>query len=643
MGIGDWFKGKARSTQPTSAVRRPDELITVYDERGRELKIKRRDWVQSVLGPQIEKVWNDPEGLYTQIVQGLRDDLVEQVASAAEHLVELDAESERALILAGIVRMEGGDLAGAERALTRSIELRGETGIVATNLSKVYDRRGEKDRSLATLRRSLELDPNQDNGLLWWAALAKEQRGQVGFIAALEGIAGLPGAWRPHLWLARNKLEQGDCAGAITLYEHALSLAADQPDVLMMVTGDLGKAGALEDLVRLAAHRYKPETHGPPAGMNIAHALKDLGRTEEARGMVRRLQAMGWAPMAAALAEMDSQIAASALPRRDDSVPAIAATAFDAPLWTRGLFDPTWLLPARADDVPYLVLFTLANEMLAGTPAQVQRSDKDGGLTRAIPLYLAETLQLKFLLRVRCSILVAKGQGPVVLGKALQYEALARLLPEKTAARCFVVTGSLVPEGIQLQVHEAGANGPASTVRIDGPLTDVGALALSAEQCLTSFLAERRVLSEVRPPAFYRPPAADIVAGYLSALEQLLYQILAANDMVAPESLWNERGMFETYFNLVETWKNAPDSARLIAVCGVLAGAKYKSSLLEPYQKIVLRWVDEAPPSSVLGQLAPAIFQRLGRGEKLEQWLQGSRHLNDANYATWVERVRSGV
>ena len=34
----------------------------------------------------------------------------------------------------------------------------------------------------------------------------------------------------------------------------------------MMVTGDLGNAGALEDLVRLGAPRYKPEVHGPPAG-----------------------------------------------------------------------------------------------------------------------------------------------------------------------------------------------------------------------------------------------------------------------------------------------------------------------------------------------------------------------------------------
>ena len=37
------------------------------------------------------------------------------------------------------------------------------------------------------------------------------------------------------------------------------------------VTGDLGNAGALEDLVRLGAPLYKPEVHGPHAGMDRQH------------------------------------------------------------------------------------------------------------------------------------------------------------------------------------------------------------------------------------------------------------------------------------------------------------------------------------------------------------------------------------
>jgi hypothetical protein len=37
------------------SLRRPEEVITVYDERRRELKVKRADWVDSVLAPAIDK------------------------------------------------------------------------------------------------------------------------------------------------------------------------------------------------------------------------------------------------------------------------------------------------------------------------------------------------------------------------------------------------------------------------------------------------------------------------------------------------------------------------------------------------------------------------------------------------------------
>jgi Tfp pilus assembly protein PilF len=152
-------------------------MITVYDERGRELKIKRSDWVASVLAPAIEKAWNDPKALSAQVVQALQDDLVEQVGQAVEHLVEIDHESQDALVIVALVRMEMGDLDGAEDALQRSITKHGPTGVALTNLAKVLERRGDKAQSRATFRRALELDPNQDNGLLWRAALAKEERG----------------------------------------------------------------------------------------------------------------------------------------------------------------------------------------------------------------------------------------------------------------------------------------------------------------------------------------------------------------------------------------------------------------------------------------------------------------------------------
>ena len=106
-------------------------------------------------------------------------------------------------------------------------------------------------------------------------------------------------------------------------------------------------------------------------------------------------------------------------------------------------------------------------------------------------------------------------------------------------------------------------------------------------------------------------------------------------------SLWNERGFFESYVGLVEGWPSAPESARMMAICGTVAAVAYKSAIVEPYRKIVVRWVDEAAPSSILRRLAPAILKRLGEPARYEAWLQRAPVLGDARYMAWLERVKT--
>ena len=57
--------------------------------------------------------------------------------------------------------------------------------------------------------------------------------------------------------------------------------------------------------------------------MNIAQAFKQLGRIDEARDVVRRMQAMGWAPLAATLAALDADIMAAAPAKQDEGVPEV--------------------------------------------------------------------------------------------------------------------------------------------------------------------------------------------------------------------------------------------------------------------------------------------------------------------------------
>lgn len=163
----------------------------------------------------------------------------------------------------------------------------------------------------------------------------------------------------------------------------------------------------------------------------------------------------------------------------------------------------------------------------------------------------------------------------------------------------------------------------------------------AVERALIGALKQRALLTEAPLPSFYRLPARDLFGAYALGLEQLFYQLLAANELVPAESLWNERGFFESYVGLVEGWPNAPESARMMAICGTVAAVTYRSALVEPYRKIVVRWVDEAAPGSIVQRLAPAILKRLGEHVRYQQWLQRAPVLGDARYMAWLERVKT--
>lgn len=52
-----------------------EELITIYAAYSREPQITPGEWRDKVLLPNLEKNWNDPNGLYCLIVSALNDGL----------------------------------------------------------------------------------------------------------------------------------------------------------------------------------------------------------------------------------------------------------------------------------------------------------------------------------------------------------------------------------------------------------------------------------------------------------------------------------------------------------------------------------------------------------------------------------------
>jgi len=93
-----------------------------------------------------------------------------------KNLFEIDPDRERAANILGVVFLENGMLDDAEAVLKAYLDREGPSGVVMTNLAKVYEAKGEERKAYRTLWNALLADPNQDNALAWWYSIHSGER-----------------------------------------------------------------------------------------------------------------------------------------------------------------------------------------------------------------------------------------------------------------------------------------------------------------------------------------------------------------------------------------------------------------------------------------------------------------------------------
>lgn len=265
--------------------------IEVYTADGQRRQVSRTYWAQATLPELLRKVWHDPNMLYMAIDMAVADGMADQVAKAAQHLLRIDPDRERAVCALAIVQINRRRLRDAERTLRAYIKKNGETARALSTLGYVHVAREQTEDAIALLRRSLQLDPNEEQALGVWSALRVGRDASITAQECYRDIAEVPGSWLPQLWLARHALDAGDLGEALRLYHHILSLAPDLPVVMFNISGDLGRTGHIAEMLELLLPRFDLKVHDLRAGFNIAYGLLAAGRLQEARELIAQLRA----------------------------------------------------------------------------------------------------------------------------------------------------------------------------------------------------------------------------------------------------------------------------------------------------------------------------------------------------------------
>jgi tetratricopeptide (TPR) repeat protein len=636
-------KKNSSTVEPSVA---DESLIVAYDAYGQQMKIPRNEWRDKVFLPALQQKWNSAADLYSAILSGLEDGFPADLIPAAERLVEIDDIPERAHVIQGIVLMENGQSDAAESTLRAGIAKVGATGTLLTNLAKVFAGRGEDSRAGETLWQAIQADPNQDNGLLWWATLQQESQGEAGYLNALRTAAALPGSWRAQLWLARHHLEQGETEQARVLYREVLAGKAFDAGALMMISGDLGRNGEIASIVELVAPIYDEHQHDPMAGINILRACQELGEVEEGEKLLARMYALGLAPLkqhldefAQAFQEMRKQDVQHAAV--DPNELQIKTLSLTQPIWHYGLNRADWLFNRKPEDAQKIGFFALSKIVEGSVQSESQLEDNIGRLSRAIPLYFAEAVHYWSHYASSCYIQVVEGKGPILSGNETDGNALFDLVPPTMN---YFVTGEIGCSGKgeqeQWQVSLTLWNCAARTKQVSESgqalEAELGSLILDLEQRLLAHVGLR---CEQPLDPFYLRPSTEMMGVYLSELGQAFMLTLVANKQIPRSAIWGERAMLEWPLRMALDWPQA-EVPKLMYLSGLGKAFDYRSDLVAEYKEQSLALLHDArETNSPVDRLAPLVWKLF---DMHDEFADRRQHLSpgaDEAYAAWLARL----
>ena len=270
---------------------------------------------------------------------------------------------------------------------------------------------------------------------------------------------------------ARERLDAKDLAGAIAIYDEVLASAGDRADVLVTISGDLGSTGNIPQIIELIAPRYDAQRHGPAIGINLTQAYLAVRNADAAQHILDILFALERPELeerllgfSNAIAELISEGTVKGIPQAeapDGDKPhpvGLALVTLSRPVWAYGLESFEEILPKKEGRMRRVAFAQLS---LPGAYTDVgaamrQPLDELGRLSRAVPLWLAETFYFSpvysSIAALACFHEAGGARRPAIFPTDWTVENVRQLAETTTGGLDYIFTGSLRRESGELSL-----------------------------------------------------------------------------------------------------------------------------------------------------------------------------------------------
>jgi tetratricopeptide (TPR) repeat protein len=592
-------------------------MMKVWDDYGRICEIPREEWRTKVLPHNFQSHWNQPDALANLIHSALNDGFIADALEPARQLHRIDPQPKRGATFLAVILLQLKKYDAAEKIVTDAMQQHGEDGTLLTNLAKAQSGKGDHALSERTLWHALEVEPNLDNGLLWYEAIHRERGGESAGLEALRRVAALPGSWRAQLWIARAALKSKQLEAALQLYSGCLARAGKPApaDLLQQISGDLGMAGHVPEVLQLVAPHFDAVAHGLLVGNNLIKAYFDLGQLDAARRILDQLYQQNRGDWKEHLSFWDTEIAKARVSLHEipKELPAIAMLTMAGPVWLKPESPAAELFPAKSADAPSIALIGSAAEIITNSKrAQHQMADAPGRMTRALPLFLAEQLEFGGNARVQTLVPWITGEAPAFVFSGVPWaDADAAAHARQTEVKNDYVVIAFVkpnadPWSVELRLVRTIDAKCLGTVTGSFPAGQPEAGLPALAQQLLALVREHAEVQIAPPPPQYQLPVGAWFGSYLLRLEQLLAVRCSSMDGVSSSFLSGEREIVDGNLQLcLEHPQNV--GVRILFVQTLLAMKRARPAVLLEYGDKVARLQREKP----LPEPAQGVLQRM--------------------------------
>ena len=630
------------TTTKISSEKSPKEnakMMNIIDQNGRRIQITMDERREKVLPIALKNHWDNANLLYNDILKAIQNNFISDVEEAAIHLKEIDTIKERGYNTLAILYLKNKEFNKANELLLEYLANNPKTGTILTNLAKSYYGKDEKEKAMEILWEGLTINPNQNNGLPWYASICKDRDGIDGYIDALRRASEIKGSWLPQFLLARHELNEKNIESAKEFLKIALSQGHVTQETLLVISGELGAKGYSKELIELVEPVYDFNKNDIRVGLNLLQAYLQNKEIEKGENLLNKLMMLERPDLKNALLKISNKFdklkieEKASTPKKDVQ---INMMVLDNPVWGHGLKTSKWFINNKEVKGNIAVL-PYADETIREKEIKgYQKDNETSMLSRGIPLYVSEMINYYTDYNNKVVMPFVRDFGPVITNKQYNEAALEDIGNKINAD--IVITGSVMNAEIGYLIKNTIYNmNDKSSKKIE--------MFIQKENFGNRF---NEMIKELRSELggydqsnnkFYKLAEDKEVLHYLASLGHSLTQTLIQGKFVDKDLLLGERNILNWYLNMVMAYPEN-EAIKMMLVSGIEKSKEYGSKVYLEFKKQTLTVMMKSKNEEIKKRLIPEIYKIYGMDNELKALKEKlTNESSDKEYIKWLNNI----